>query len=229
MTEFFISDHHFGHANILKHCAETRPFRSIDAMDEAYAERWNATVGPNDTVWYIGDFAMSFPAVERIAPSLNGVKHLIVGNHDTCYKMRPQQIDRYVANGFASVARETVLERGGLRMLLCHFQYRTPESAVSSDLRLAARQTKYAAAQAVAGEHGEDFLVHGHVHQYWRARVGAHARPELNMSVDVWDGFPVSLDRLIALYHQAAEHPQPGQLKHSDTWIPLHVEDGAGD
>jgi len=44
-------------------------------------ENWNATVGPYDKVYHLGDVAMShkkLPVLER----LNGTKILIKGNHD---------------------------------------------------------------------------------------------------------------------------------------------------
>jgi calcineurin-like phosphoesterase family protein len=76
---FLISDTHFGHTNIIKYC--DRPFASADDMDEALVENWNATVGPYDKVYHLGDVAMShkkLPILER----LNGTKILIKGNHD---------------------------------------------------------------------------------------------------------------------------------------------------
>ena len=52
---FFTADTHFGHANILKHEAASRPFASIEEHDEQLVQNWNAVVGPKDTVWHLGD------------------------------------------------------------------------------------------------------------------------------------------------------------------------------
>lgn len=54
MATFFTSDTHFGHTGIIQAC--NRPFISTEFMDEALIRNWNATVGPNDDVWHLGDF-----------------------------------------------------------------------------------------------------------------------------------------------------------------------------
>lgn len=81
MSTFFTSDTHFSHRHILTYT--NRPFRSVDEMDAAFVERWNATVSPRDTVWHLGDFCLSSVgrAVE-VAKSLSGHKHIVWGNHD---------------------------------------------------------------------------------------------------------------------------------------------------
>ena len=84
MTTFFTADTHFGHANIIKYCV--RPFMTVEDMDVALVNNWNAVVKPMDVVWHLGDFA--FPRklpkgrLADIFASLNGEKHLIRGNHD---------------------------------------------------------------------------------------------------------------------------------------------------
>lgn len=81
-NEFFTSDHHFSHENIIRYCK--RPFSSAEEMDEKLIALWNETVGPDDIVWYLGDFAMkAHPKQMRsIFDRLNGRKRLIIGNHD---------------------------------------------------------------------------------------------------------------------------------------------------
>lgn len=83
---FLISDTHFGHANILKFVGQygsrVRPhWEDVDSMNEDMIERWNKTVGVNDTVYHLGDVVMNrryLPLVGR----LNGNKELVMGNHD---------------------------------------------------------------------------------------------------------------------------------------------------
>lgn len=52
---WFISDTHFGHANIIKHCA--RPFSDVGHMDAAIINAINARVLYGDTLYVLGDFA----------------------------------------------------------------------------------------------------------------------------------------------------------------------------
>ncbi|PIP83204.1 MAG: hypothetical protein CO113_03370 [Elusimicrobia bacterium CG_4_9_14_3_um_filter_62_55] len=55
---FFTADTHFNHANVIKYCA--RPFASIDEMNREMIARWNAVVGPEDTVYNSYDPAAQF-------------------------------------------------------------------------------------------------------------------------------------------------------------------------
>lgn len=111
------ADHHFGHEAVLR--MSGRPFASIGEHDEYLVEAWNASVGPKDEVWHLGDFALG-PPPERLAEiiaALNGIKRLIVGNNDG-----PATL---ALPGWASVAHyaETVVE--GRRLVLCHYAFRT--------------------------------------------------------------------------------------------------------
>lgn len=77
----FTSDLHFGHANIIKY--SSRPFDSVDDMNEALIENWNQQVSPNDTVWSLGDFAFAkYETIVEILRRLNGNIHMVLGNHD---------------------------------------------------------------------------------------------------------------------------------------------------
>lgn len=78
---FYISDLHFGHKNSL--AFDNRPFKDTAEHDRAIIERWNSAVGIEDSVWILGDFSW-YPAMKTIEiyKQLNGIKHLVIGNHD---------------------------------------------------------------------------------------------------------------------------------------------------
>ena len=77
MNVWFTADTHFGHKNIIKYC--NRPFATVKEMDEHYIEQHNKLVQPSDYVYHLGDVSFGPPdAFNR----LNGVKHLVKGNHD---------------------------------------------------------------------------------------------------------------------------------------------------
>jgi len=78
---WFVADTHFCHANIIRYC--NRPFKDANEMDEALIANWNKTVGKDDIVWHLGDFAFGAKDnVTRILPRLNGKINLVLGNHD---------------------------------------------------------------------------------------------------------------------------------------------------
>ena len=83
MKTFVTSDTHFGHANIMKFCPNTRQFRDVHHMNAMMIKEWNETVGPDDLVYHLGDFAFLKPeSAIATARMLHGRKILIEGNHD---------------------------------------------------------------------------------------------------------------------------------------------------
>lgn len=79
-TIFVISDLHFNHARILRHCH--RPFSSLRHMNSDLVRRWNGVVGDHDTVYHLGDFSIR-GGPGRWIRQLNGRKVFIRGNHDS--------------------------------------------------------------------------------------------------------------------------------------------------
>jgi calcineurin-like phosphoesterase family protein len=85
-NRFVISDTHFGHTNSwekfkLPNGEPLRPFTSTEEMDETMVERWNAKVGPHDTVYHLGDVVINRKSLHHVK-RLNGKKRLVRGNHD---------------------------------------------------------------------------------------------------------------------------------------------------
>ena len=78
---WFTSDLHLDH----KFVSGLRGFSSTEEHDAHVVREWNKRVRPNDQVWVLGDFGMgSSKRWMDTALQLNGVKHLVLGNHDAC-------------------------------------------------------------------------------------------------------------------------------------------------
>jgi calcineurin-like phosphoesterase family protein len=114
---FFTSDTHFGHGGALG--LYRRPFASVAAMNEALVAHWNRTVGPDDEVWHLGDFAIRQPAamVAALLGSLTGTKHLVTGNND------PPATTAQPA--WASVQPYAEIVVDGVFLVLCHYPFRS--------------------------------------------------------------------------------------------------------
>ena len=89
MSEIYIiSDTHFNHNNILtfkdKNDNLIRPmFETVEQMNQVMIDNWNRVVRPNDTVIHLGDVIFGQKQFYgRILGQLNGIKTLIMGNHD---------------------------------------------------------------------------------------------------------------------------------------------------
>jgi len=117
VTLFFTSDHHFGHGGARG--LFRRPFATTAEMNAAMVAAWNDTVGPDDEVWHLGDFAVrqSAARMSALLDMLAGTKHLIVGNNDG-----PATTG---LPGWASVQHYAELEVDGVWLILCHYPLRT--------------------------------------------------------------------------------------------------------
>ncbi len=115
MATWFISDTHFGHANIIRYCA--RPFATVTEMDAALIATWNEAVAPDDEVWHLGDFCFRNPrAPSSYLSRLHGRKHLVWGNHDG--------EETRVAQGWASSQPIAEIAVGGVSVVLLHYAMR---------------------------------------------------------------------------------------------------------
>ena len=80
---YFISDTHFYHENVIKF--DNRPFIDLSEMNTQLIDNWNNQVTRNDDVYILGDFCWMLPKTDEykdICNQLKGRKHLILGNHD---------------------------------------------------------------------------------------------------------------------------------------------------
>ena len=140
MAVFFTSDTHFGHGGALG--LYRRPFASVAAMNEALVKQWNETVGPDDVVWHLGDFAIRQrpPVVADLLACLNGHKHLVAGNNDP---PATRELE-----GWESVQSYLEIEADGIGLVLCHLpvsQLARHGQGLDQSARSLARQAEAAA------------------------------------------------------------------------------------
>jgi calcineurin-like phosphoesterase family protein len=185
VTIWYSSDPHFFHVNILAYCG--RPFADVTEMNAAIVDRWNSVVKPGDTVWVLGDVALSPNNLAPVA-QLNGRKALVAGNHDSCWdrhKRWQRHVQTYHDAGFDAVITSGVVDRhflhGGIPVRLSHLPY-------SGDSH---HDDRYADRRPV--DDGLPLLC-GHVHDKWRIKDRM-----LNVGVDVHDFYPVSEDAVIEM------------------------------
>jgi calcineurin-like phosphoesterase family protein len=121
LNQWFISDTHFGHANIIKY--SNRPFLNVDDMNDKMIKEWNKLVKPGDLVYHMGDFAfMPYHTFKGFLWNLNGNIHLMLGNHD---KMITEHKDELLKQGkFASIQHYRELKASGKTLILFHYGQR---------------------------------------------------------------------------------------------------------
>ena len=114
MANYYISDLHLGHANVIRF--DGRPFENIEEMEAEIVRRWNERVTAKDTVYIIGDFCwMTGSHWANIVRKFNGRKVLIRGNHDL------KQISGELRKLFDDVTDYKEISDNGRRVSMCHF------------------------------------------------------------------------------------------------------------
>jgi calcineurin-like phosphoesterase family protein len=123
---FYISDTHFGHANILHF--DNRPFGSVADMEDEMVKRWNAVVKPGDTVYILGDFCwQKEPEWIRILNRLNGGKVLIRGNHDL------KNPSVRLRGMFQDIKEYKEITDNGRHIIMCHYPILFYKAAYNPD------------------------------------------------------------------------------------------------
>lgn len=115
MTILFTSDNHFFHKGILNLCKATRPADTLEELHGAMISKWNEQVAEYDTVYCLGDFSFgSSEQTVEILKQLNGVKHLVKGNHD-------HWVTPISASYFESVKDYSVLKLDKQHIVMMHY------------------------------------------------------------------------------------------------------------
>ena len=182
MTIWFSSDPHFFHENIITYCS--RPFHTVSEMNEYMVEQHNLLVKPSDHWYCLGDVTMLRDNQGRglgILRRMHGHKRLILGNHDH-YAMK------HYLEHFEKVMAMNVID--GMRF------------------------THIPVHPASMG--GVKANVHGHIHNNQPTSFPPVLRidkktqevvviPYVNISVEVTEYKPVSLEQVKQLVENAKE------------------------
>ena len=183
---FYISDTHFRDQAIFDKCK--RPFNSLLEMEETIIEKWNRKVSKNDIVYVLGDISKDDdPSSIELFKKLNGMKHLIVGNHD---QLILEQIKK--SNVFKTIKFIDLIIDNDRKVCVCHYPL--------MDWMEFNRQ---------------GILVYGHIHNKTAKNGNAYKLmkefyrdlPAYNCGVDVCEFEPKTLDELIHLKEANKNEP----------------------
>ncbi|MCL2820204.1 MAG: metallophosphoesterase family protein [Oscillospiraceae bacterium] len=174
MATFFSADLHFGHYEIINFC--NRPFENTEDMNRALINNWNSRVSNNDHVYIVGDVfyggrgAKDPDEAISIVKKLNGILHLIAGNHDLPYL---KNMDYHYL--FADVDQLRYLKHDGEHIILCHY----PLAEWS-------------------GYYRGSWHIYGHIHNAKDTAFSFMMNQEkaLNAGVDICNFTPVTFDEL---------------------------------
>ena len=164
---WFVADPHFDHTNIIEFCS--RPFNSVEEMNETILKNWKENIKPDDIVFFLGD--MAFGRDSRSPrwwlTQLVGKIVYIKGSHDQ--GIRPTSTG---LKGVLKVCRQAILETPERRFLLTHIPSEAPPSEYPE---------------------WEDWVIHGHYHD----TVPQFRPKRVNVSLEHSDYSPISLDWIL--------------------------------
>lgn len=75
---YIISDLHLGHTNLAVH----RGFKDEFEYHDYLVQQWNSVIAKKDVVWILGDITMEKDKWYFVLDQLNGIKKVVLGNHD---------------------------------------------------------------------------------------------------------------------------------------------------
>lgn len=172
MSIFFTSDTHFFHQRIIEYC--NRPFKDADEMNNVMIDNWNSVIKPTDHIYHIGDFGFAHEdKLYNILKKLNGVKHLIYGNHDKI--IRKSTLLRSKFESLNELKELSVqhhsFPEGKQKIVLCHYPLLSWNKAYYGSINL-----------------------FGHEHGKFK---NIHTNQQVDVGVDSWNYTPISLNELL--------------------------------
>lgn len=175
----------------MKYCPKFRAFNDVSEMNEKLIELWNAVVGPEDTVYDLGDFAFcnKLKDLKSVARRLNGSHVLILGNHDTLISQNKEALLRELKDDGNPIFSDILhykelnfdggagaIKDGKTGMSICMFHYPVEEHNRASK---------------------GSFMLHGHLHD----RASSLEGRILNVGFDS-HGKILSLDEIVQILGQ---------------------------
>ena len=153
---WFTSDIHLGHSRV----AEIRGYPDVETHDAEIMLEWTRVVKPEDTVYVLGDIAVSkYKNTLELIKLLPGRKHLISGNHDIIHPMHTRGQSRAEMalwlETFETVQTYLRKKLNGHEFLMSHFPY---ESWGDGEHREGNRYIQYRLPDL------DIPLLHGHTH-----------------------------------------------------------------
>lgn len=190
---FFWSDMHVDHVRLAE---EFRPSfgGSVEIHNANIRSRWDAVVGPDDTVFVPGDAAMGKrdQSVSFIG-TFNGRKAMFPGNHDDVHPMYAHKVERFTRMqgiyGDVFEIHDPIVDFSAYipGTIISHFPWWGSYSDHAEDV---GREERYRPWHPVRENYPEGTVViHGHTHS--TERVSDHA---VHVGVDAWPDGPVSID-----------------------------------
>lgn len=164
---YYIADTHLDDERIMR--LSRRPFKDISEMNNTIIINWNSRVKDKDIVYILGDFALNGKSASKIS-LLNGVKRLILGNHDKVLSNETLAL-------FDSVNSILTIEDEGRSVALCHYPLLSFENSIYGG-----------------------YQVFGHIHNNEKDiafKLKNELPRSFNVSADVIDFTPRTLNELI--------------------------------
>jgi len=185
MKTFVTADIHFNHVSCIKYCPDrwidNRGFPEPDSIDvqtmnEKIIENWNKVVGVFDRVYILGDVAMGKIAeAPKCVSRLNGIKHLILGNHDKTIVKLPEFSDLFASS---QDYLEFTYRKEGIKqpIVMSHFPFHSWN-----------------------GQHHGTIMLHGHLHSPPDKLMIDPERRRMDVGLDGHNLTPWNLDEVVEM------------------------------
>ena len=182
---YYTSDLHFNHTFV----AATRDYSDAERHDEDLIERFNSVLTKRDHLWILGDvFNGSITEGLKQVERLNGVKHLVIGNHDAPWpeNRRSHNAQRRFLEVFETVQLHAQHRIGEHRVNLSHLPYGAKKTFIEAgpEWRKTDHEGYYANLSGeIRGRHGRILKpwVAGSGYEYVGVPTGATTRKNVTV------------------------------------------------